>query len=104
MNQQEFFKYLEETYKEALEIVRKKNADYAEEVDPFKNFKFSTLINTPPEQAILVRVCDKMARVANLLQPGKEAKVKDETIQDTILDMINYLAILRAYISDKKSS
>lgn len=102
MNQEEFFKFIEETYAEALSITKKKNADYADGADPFKNFKMSELIGVTPERAILVRISDKMARVSNLLLPGKEAKVKDETIQDTILDMINYLAILRALIENNK--
>lgn len=98
MTQEEFFKFIEEGYKKAHGIIVKKNSDYATGTDPFKNFKMASLIGITPERAILVRISDKLARVSNLLNPGKEAKVLDETVEDTILDMINYLAILRAYL------
>ncbi len=100
MTQQEFFDFLKQTYNDAMKIVLAKNKDYANSNDPFKNFKLSSLVGVTPEKAILVRISDKMARVVNLLE--KEADVKDETIEDTILDMINYLAILRAYLVNKK--
>lgn len=101
MTQEEFFKYIEQTYHDALAIVAKKNKDYATDVDPFKNFKLSSLVGVSPARAILVRISDKMARVVNLLE--KPASVKDETVEDTIVDMINYLAILKAYIHDQQS-
>lgn len=96
MTQEEFFSFIENTYQEGIEIIKKKNADYAAGSDPFKNFNMSTLVGVSPDRAILVRISDKLARVSNLL--NKEAEVKDEAIEDTILDMINYLAILRAYL------
>jgi hypothetical protein len=102
MNKEEFLKFIEEGYKKALAVIVKKNADYATGSDPFKNFKMASLIEISPERAILVRVSDKLARISNLLMPDKEATVKDETVDDTILDMINYLAILRALIYAQK--
>lgn len=102
MTQEEFFKFIEDGYKKAHGIIVKKNSDYATGEDPFKNFKMASLIGITPERAILVRISDKLARISNLMNPGKKAQVSDEAIEDTILDMINYLAILRAFLQDEK--
>jgi hypothetical protein len=87
---------LEQTYATALNIVRKKNQDYATSDNPFKNFENCTTVGVSPARGILVRVIDKITRVSNLLD--KPNAVQDETIDDTILDIINYLAILKAMI------
>lgn len=103
MNQKQFFSHLENTFKSALKLVKKKNADYAEESDPFKNFKFASLIGMSVEDAILVRVSDKMARISNLIRNnGGKTMVKDESIDDTCIDIINYIAIMMAYRENEK--
>lgn len=90
---------LKKTYTNVLEIAERKNADYAGDSDPFKNFKMCEQYKVPVERGILVRISDKLSRVSNLLD--QEAKVKDESIYDTIDDAINYLAILKAYIENR---
>lgn len=100
MNEQNILvKSLEETYIKVLDIARRKNADYADNADPFKNFKMCEQFGVSAEQGILVRISDKISRIGNLL--NKEAQVKDESINDTIEDAINYLAILKAYLINK---
>lgn len=96
MNKGEFFEDLNATFAACLEISHKKNADYAGDADPFKNFRMSEQVGVDPARAILVRISDKLSRISNLLD--REAEVKDERLEDTICDMINYLAILKAYI------
>lgn len=92
---------LEKTFAECLEIAKRKNADYAgDNQDPFKNFKNATVVGVSVERGILVRLMDKMSRISNLLY--KEAQVKDESIQDTLGDIINYVAILKAYIENEQ--
>lgn len=95
MNREEFIASIENTYKKGVSIVKMKNADYANSSDPFKNFRSSELIGLSVEQAILVRVLDKITRISNLL--SKEADVKEESLEDTIIDCANYLAIMKAY-------
>lgn len=90
---------LEKTFATALEIARRKNADYAGNTDPFKNFKMCEQFGVSTEKGILIRISDKISRISNLLD--KEAEVKDESIFDTIDDAINYLAILKAYKQNK---
>ena len=75
----------------ALDIMKRKNQDYATSEDPFSNFhEFGSF-------GILVRLSDKFARLKNCIQKGDVA-VKDESITDTILDSINYLVLLHAYL------
>lgn len=95
MNTQEFLDNISRTYATGLTIIQKKNQDYANSTNPFKNFESALVVGIQPDRAILLRVMDKIARVSNLLD--KEAAVKDESLEDTLIDCINYLAILKAY-------
>lgn len=88
-----------DTYDTAYEICARKNSDYAEDQDPFKNFKAAELVGLTVEQALLLQMTNKLSRVGNLLG-GKE--IKNEAVEDTLLDLINYTAILRAYLHGKK--
>jgi len=92
---------MEETFNKCLSIAKAKNNDYGgSSKTPFANFENSTLAGVSVECGILVRLMDKMSRISTLLV--REAKVKDESIIDTIEDAVNYLAILKAYINHKK--
>jgi NTP pyrophosphatase (non-canonical NTP hydrolase) len=100
MNQQQFLDRITDHYKECVEIIRKKNADYAGNDDPWRNFRLTEMMGVVSlERAILVRMADKMARVANLL--NQEAKVTDEKLSDTLNDLCNYAQILRVYLDEK---
>lgn len=102
MNRQEFTNHIQQLYARGVALINKKNADYGADSDPFKNFRMADMVGVSPDRAILVRVSDKLARVSNLID--KEAAVDDESIDDTILDMINYLAILHAYLRNKNTN
>lgn len=82
------------TYARCLEIVEKKNLDYATAADPFRNFRSSLVVGVDIERAMLVRIMDKIGRISNLLD--KPPAVSDESLEDSILDAINYLALLKA--------
>lgn len=97
-----FIESIKNTYAKGVELIERKNHDYAGVDNPFKNFESALVVGIPIDRAILVRVLDKLSRISNLL--GREAQVKDEAIEDTILDAINYLAILKAYLEDKNDS
>ena len=99
MTTQQLLDSLHKTYDEGVGIVYNKNRDYAKETDAFKNFRFSELVEVSPARAILVRVSDKLARVSNLLD--RPNAVVDEKITDTLIDMINYLAILKAFLEEE---
>lgn len=96
MNKNQFLEHIDELYKAGLHIIEKKNADYAGDEDPFTNFRLVEMAGLTVEEGILTRTLDKMARLCNVMQKP-HAEVSDETVEDTIVDMINYLAILHAY-------
>lgn len=95
-----FIEAIEQTYRDGVEIIKLKNQDYATKEDPWKNFRQAELVGVSLERAILVRVSDKLSRISNLID--KEPAVVDEKLEDTLLDCINYLAILKAH-RDKDS-
>lgn len=101
MNQQDLLNHIDQTYRQCLETAKAKNQDYAgSNRDAFHNFSLVERMGiTTTEIGILTRLCDKFARISNLIQTP--AAVKTESLDDTIMDAINYLAILRAVLADK---
>lgn len=83
----------EERFENCLEILKKKNHDYSGDRDELFNFKLVEQLGIlSTEKGILVRMVDKISRLSTLLD--KEAHVADESIQDTLDDLINYAVIL----------
>ena len=80
-------------FREALETMKKKNADYAGDPTSMRNFELSAdVAGIPMSKGVLVRLMDKMTRIGNLMD--RVGRVADESIFDTIQDAINYSAIL----------
>lgn len=101
MNYDDFITELETNVRDDLIILRDKNSDYASDSDPFQNFRMvenNGLCSV--EKGILVRMSDKMQRITNLI--SREAKVKDESIMDTLSDLRNYANILQVYLTQAK--
>lgn len=102
MDQREYIKHIEELYASNVDTVRAKSHDYATQDDPFFNFRLCEHFNLcKTEVGILVRLLDKIGRIANLM--NWRPAVKDETLRDTIADAINYLATLDAYLANEES-
>jgi hypothetical protein len=68
------------------ETYRRKNSDYGD--------SFGQSIREFGFVAGVVRISDKFNRLKSLLS-GKEQKVNDESVQDTLLDMANYCIMLK---------
>jgi hypothetical protein len=85
----------------ARQIVRDKNADYGTDADPFANFKDVVEDGLTVERGMTVRMRDKMRRITNLLD--KEATVKGETVNDSLLDLANYALIMFVWLEWKNS-
>ena len=78
-----------------FEIMKAKNADYSKS-DPLGNFYVAEALQaTSAANGIIVRMSDKLSRLVSVLAKG-EAQVKDESVEDTIVDIINYAILLRA--------
>ena len=88
----------------ARELMKKKNADYAGRngVEPFANFtRVESMGICSTERGMLVRVTDKMSRLSSFVESGK-LEVANESFEDTIVDVINYMVLLHSYVKDKK--
>lgn len=97
-------KYLEEFEKittEMVELTRRKNADYANSEDAFQNFQLIEALGAAStEQGFVVRMSDKLQRIANLI--SREAQVQDEKIEDTLKDLSIYSILFLIYLKDKR--
>ena len=105
MTSEELFEIHSKLCNSALNLMKMKNHDYAgnKGTEPFANFtRVEALGITSTEKAMLVRMLDKMSRLASFVESG-EFKVQDEKLHDTILDMINYSILLYAYVDEKKN-
>jgi len=94
----EFFKIIEEM----KETHSNKSHDYAgKDVDPFANLKLSKKMGIPYWKGCLVRIGDKFSRLCAFARQ-KECKVKDESVEDTLLDLANYAIICRILYRESK--
>ncbi|MCK9370812.1 DUF1599 domain-containing protein [Candidatus Dojkabacteria bacterium] len=100
IKREDWFNTLEQNFAIGMEIMKKKNADFSGEFNPVKNFEGAELAGVTVERVILVRIVDKISRISTLFD--KQETVKDETIQDTLIDLMNYTNILSTYIKLKK--
>ena len=100
---------VEKIFYECMKIVDDKNHDYASEEDFYKNFRMVEVIGTPAWIGCYIRFLDKVSRMNGFierLQRDGTAEVKNESIEDTFQDAINYMAIcldlFRQQAKDKK--
>ena len=103
MNRDELLKYHSEICNAAQQLMSLKNRDYAgsDGNQPFANFtRVESMGICTTEQGFMTRVTDKMSRLSSFLNSGK-MHVEDESFSDTIVDVINYMVLLSAYISEK---
>ena len=103
MNQKQYLKFHHAMCQEAKELSYKKNCDYAgkQAEDPFANFRRCEKLNVcSMEQGFLVRLTDKFSRLCNFVNSGT-LEVKDESVRDTCLDIINYIILFYAASTTK---
>lgn len=104
MNKTEFLAFHKEMCDKMHNTTKAKNADYTGNSDsPFANFNLCESIGiTTTERGMLVRMSDKISRVLSFLKQGV-LQVKDETVEDSLIDMANYCIIMAAYIKSKRN-
>jgi len=116
MTKQEYIKYHEEFCLQMIDITKKKNADYAGAGDdPFNNFRhignfvggqLGNAAGTGPVDVIaigfLTRMSDKFARIGSFISNG-ELQVRDESVEDTLLDLANYSALFAGYLREQRA-
>lgn len=89
------------------EVAIAKSHDYAGTEDPMSNFKQCELMGLPAWKGIVVRLGDKFSRICNFAKQN-ELKVKDESLEDTLLDNAVYsllcIVLYREWRKDDKTS
>lgn len=106
MNREEYFKFHEAMTEKMNAITRAKNADYtgAAGDDPFANFnRVASLGVCSTEQGFMVRMLDKYMRINSFVQKGF-LNVKDESVEDTLLDLANYAILFAGYLKSKQEA
>lgn len=76
------------------ELVEKKNADY--------NNSFEQLFNEYGWSAYNIRLSDKLSRLKNLTNGNKEVQVKEESVKDTIKDIVGYSLLMLELLERKE--
>ncbi len=85
-----------------MSLLKSKSNDYAEGSDAFINFKTAAQIaGISPEQTLLTLLGMKISRLTQLIGKGKRAK--NESVEDTMLDIINYVVLLRGMMQEQEN-
>jgi hypothetical protein len=87
---------------EMKRINREKRHDYANKKDVFANFRICELGGIPAWKGCLVRLSDKFSRIMQFMKEEK-LEVKDEKIEDTLLDLANYSLITLILYQESKN-
>lgn len=106
MTSKEYLRYHRSMCDRMIETTKRKNADYTGQdgADPFKNFRMPEMFGfASAEQGFLTRMLDKVARISTFVKKGV-LLVKDEQIEDTLIDLANYCILFSGYIKSKKVS
>lgn len=106
MNREQLLKFHEEICGRGRALMQSKNHDYAGRSgdDPFANFRRCESGGIcPTETGFLVRMTDKMSRLATFVEAGK-LLVEDEKVEDTLVDLLNYSVLLAGYLREKRGA
>jgi len=87
---------VKKTFDSGYLIIEGKNKAYGQSEDAIINFRAGEVIGITVYKAILNRILEKCIRVANL--ENRRDDEGDETVKDTLIDIINLSAILLAHI------
>ena len=89
---QSYVDCFDDILKEMSEVHQRKNADYGNNFHKrYEKYGFLTA---------LLRLTDKMERLENIYEKG-EIQVKDESVEDTLLDLANYAVMTIVELRNK---
>ena len=98
-------KYIEsvsQTFQAALDTLISKSAQYATEEQPFKNYEGSAkLAGIDVQRWFIANMAEKLIRLENLLTVGLDNDTPDEPFVDSLVDLINQAAGLKAWRESK---
>ena len=90
---QSYVDYFDDILKEMSDVHQRKNSDYGNNFHKrYEKYGFLTA---------LLRLTDKMERLENIYEKG-EIQVKDESVEDTLLDLANYAVMTIVELRNNK--
>ena len=93
-------RFLEEFFIEMSEVILKKGNDYANH-DRLSNFKLAGAVSgLSAEQNCLSLIATKVARLGVLF--NSDGEPNNESVEDSILDLANYSALLAMIVYESK--
>lgn|GEM_PF-1118527 len=99
MNREKMIKELEVLYKSKLELIKKKNTDYARKNDCFSNFEISAIVSGMSVERVFLSIIGiKLARALELIMNCGIAE--NESLEDTLIDLGNYVDLLLLWIKN----
>ena len=102
MTRDGLFQLHKDTCEKCLKIMEKKNHDYSGGTSsPFENFLAGEILGISGELGILMRSLDKFQRIRSFADTGK-LMVTNESVDDAIEDVINYMILLKGLIKHKQ--
>lgn len=96
MNRKQLFKRIKKLQKREMKIIKEKNVGYSSKKDVLENFRFVG------EIGLIGRMGDKLIRAKNVIKRGK-SNLKDESIEDTLMDLSNYANLLIVFLEVKNA-
>lgn len=105
MTRDELLEFHRAFCEEARALMARKNHDYAGNsgAEPFANFtRVESLGICLTEQGFLVRLTDKLSRLATFVASRK--LLVAESVRDTCLDVANYIILFAAYCHQKAAA
>lgn len=105
MNTKEYLDFHKMMCNKMVKITAAKNSDYAgSDSDPFANFRLTETFGvTSVEAGFFTRITDKLSRIASFIKKGT-LQVKDESVEDTLLDLANYCILFAGYLKSKRNN
>ena len=97
MSDQELIK---KTISAVTDLLLKKNRDYG------SSFRKPGIVSgaLDAKSKLLVRIDDKLERLANLFNKGMDGDVPGESIIDTVTDLIGYFVLLLILLNEDRSN
>lgn len=100
MNRSEYNAFVVELFEDMKAILASKNADYADEDNPFANFQQSVDFGVEPLIGLFLRMGDKMQRLKAWSLKGA-LEVENEGVEDALKDIIGYATLGLGMIRDE---
>ena len=90
---------ISEKMRQIEDLLLKKNRDYG------SSFRKAGILSgtLDAKSKLLVRLDDKLERLANLLEQGTDGDVADESVGDTVIDAIGYFVLFSILLDEEKA-